>query len=159
MPTDGNSYPAGTTVTAAANTGSLANTGYTFSGWNTQANGSGTAYAPGGTFAMGGGNVTLYAQWAPNTYTVTFDKSGGDVNASPATKTANYGGNVGSLPTAPTKTGYAFAGWNTAPNGTGTVFDATTAVTGNVTVYAQWTIKTYAVTFKDWNGTELKRRR
>ncbi len=50
------------TVTGA---GTLARAGFIFSGWNTAANGSGTARAAGSTFAMGNANVTLYAQWTP----------------------------------------------------------------------------------------------
>jgi uncharacterized repeat protein (TIGR02543 family) len=42
------------------------------------------------------------------------------------------------LPTAPAKTGYIFAGWNTRQDGTGTAFTAATPVTANITVYAQW---------------------
>ena len=51
-PTDASSpYTAGSTVTILGNSGSpvLANTGFTFSGWNTAANGSGTSYSPGNT--------------------------------------------------------------------------------------------------------------
>ena len=72
------------------------------------------------------------------TYTVTFDKNGGDTEASPATKEVISGGNVGMLPTAPTRSGYTFIGWNTQANGSGTAFTAATAVTGSITVYAQW---------------------
>lgn len=63
VPTDGNAYAAGATVTVLGNTGNLAKTGYTFAGWNTAANGSGTAYAGGAIFAMGSAHITLYAQW------------------------------------------------------------------------------------------------
>jgi uncharacterized repeat protein (TIGR02543 family) len=66
-PTDGNSpYSSGATVTVLANTGSLVRTGYSFTGWNTAANGSGTAYAATGsvTFSMPASAVILYAQWS-----------------------------------------------------------------------------------------------
>jgi len=72
------------------------------------------------------------------TYTVTFNKNGGDTEADPTTKKAAHGGNVGTLPTEPTRTGYTFASWNTEANGSGTEFTATTAVTADITVYAQW---------------------
>jgi len=72
------------------------------------------------------------------TYTVTFNKNGGDTEANPKTKIATYGGNVGTLPTAPTKIGYTFASWNTKDDGTGTGFTAGTEVTANITVYAKW---------------------
>lgn len=60
--TDGSSpYVIGAAVTVLGNTGSLVKTGYTFAGWNTAADGSGTAYATGGTFGISASTV-LYAQ-------------------------------------------------------------------------------------------------
>lgn len=67
VPTDSNSpYEEGDEVTVLGNTGSLAKTGYTFTGWNTAADGSGTHYDAGDQFDMGTANVTLYAQWELN---------------------------------------------------------------------------------------------
>jgi hypothetical protein len=62
-PTDTTNYQQGQTVTVLGNTGNLVKTGSSFSGWNTAANGSGTTYTQGQTFAMGSANVTLYAMW------------------------------------------------------------------------------------------------
>ena len=150
---DTDASPGSKTANYGGNVGTLptapSKTGYTFAGWNTAANGSGTSFIA--TTAVTG-NITVYAQWTINSYTVTFNKNGGDTEASPGTKTANYGGNVGTLPTAPTRVGHTFAGWNTAADGTGTSFVATTAVTGNITVYAQWTINSYTVTFNKNGG-------
>lgn len=61
--------------------------GYTFSGWNTQANGRGTSYQPDAKIAdlgqkYDGQRVTLYAQWTPITYSITFDANGGSGSAS-----------------------------------------------------------------------------
>jgi uncharacterized repeat protein (TIGR02543 family) len=57
-------YTATTTITIGGNTGSLAKTGFTFSRWNTAANGSGTNYGPGYTTTYNGGaSITLYAIW------------------------------------------------------------------------------------------------
>jgi hypothetical protein len=64
VPTDAAAYKLGDSVTVAGNTGSLANAGKTFSGWNTKADGSGTTYAPGAAFFMGPSDVTLYAAWS-----------------------------------------------------------------------------------------------
>ena len=50
--------------------------GYTFLGWNTRANGSGTSYEPGDSYTIDG-NATLYAQWELTTYTVSFDPGDG----------------------------------------------------------------------------------
>jgi uncharacterized repeat protein (TIGR02543 family) len=75
---------------------------------------------------------------ATDTYTVTFDKNGGDTEASPAVQEAISGAQVGTLPTAPARSGYTFIGWNTQANGSGTAFTAATEVTDSITLYAQW---------------------
>ena len=69
VPTDSNKYTAGVTVIVLGNTGNLVKTGYTFTGWNTVANGSGTNYTAGAAFIMGLANVSLYAQWIANLIT------------------------------------------------------------------------------------------
>lgn len=54
---------AGAQYTVKSNTAAgITRAGYTFTGWNTQENGEGTAYAAGSTIPVTG-NVTLYAQW------------------------------------------------------------------------------------------------
>jgi uncharacterized repeat protein (TIGR02543 family) len=66
-PVDGSSpYTEGSTVTILGNSGSpvLANSGFTFDGWNTVANGSGTSYSQGNTFTITA-NTILYAKWTP----------------------------------------------------------------------------------------------
>ncbi len=63
VPTDSNTYLQSASVTVAGNTGNLTKSGYTFAGWNTAADGSGTTYAVGSALAMGTANVTLYAKW------------------------------------------------------------------------------------------------
>lgn len=63
VPTDGSSpYAVGITVTILGNTGTLARTGFSFSGWNTESNGSGTQYSPGNTFVISADTI-LYARW------------------------------------------------------------------------------------------------
>ena len=63
IPSGPANYTQGQTVTVAGNTGSLVKSGYSFAGWNTQANGGGTSYTQGQTFTMGSANATLYAKW------------------------------------------------------------------------------------------------
>jgi|GEM_PF-2355437 len=146
--------PTSKTATYGGNVGTLptapTRTGSTFAGWNTEADGSGTAFTAATPVIA---DRTVFAQWTVNTYTVTFDKNGGTTDASPTTKTVTHGGNVGSLPTAPTKTGYTFTSWNTKADGTGNAFTAAIAITADITVYAQWTINTYTVTFDKNGGT------
>ena len=85
-------------------------------------------------------------------FTVTFDKNGGDTEADPATLNGGASG-VGTLPTAPTKTGFTFKEWNTKADGTGTAFIATTPVTAAITVYAKWEASQFTVTFDKNGGT------
>jgi uncharacterized repeat protein (TIGR02543 family) len=72
-------------------------------------------------------------------YTVTFDKNGGDTEADPATATATDPDYTVSLPTTnPTRSGYAFTGWNTEEEGGGDEFTGETTVSESITVWAQW---------------------
>ncbi|MFM7030533.1 MAG: InlB B-repeat-containing protein [Micrococcales bacterium] len=65
VPTDANTYYTYDDATVLDNTGSLTRTGYTFNGWNTAADGTGTAYAANALVNLGAEGVTLYAQWTP----------------------------------------------------------------------------------------------
>lgn len=90
----------------------------------------------------------------PYSYTVTFDKNGGDTDAAPATMVVEEPAtSVGSLPEQPARTDYTFAGWWTGNgiaddgkgvdggDGWGTAFLANTAVDDDITVYAKWVKK------------------
>jgi uncharacterized repeat protein (TIGR02543 family) len=115
-------------------------TGYTFIEWNTQADGTGTAFT---TSTPITGNITVYAKWQANagTYMVTFNKNGGDTEANPSTKTViSPATTIDALPGEPTRTGYTFVEWNTTADGTGTAFTTTDIVNTNITVYAKWTV-------------------
>ena len=70
VPTDNTAYSSGATVTVLGNTGSLAKTGYSFGGWNTADDGTGTDRAAGSTFTISS-NTTLFAKWTANTHNVT----------------------------------------------------------------------------------------
>ncbi len=77
------------------------------------------------------------------TYTVTFvdgvDVTNGDIPADPSSiQVTTPATKVETMPSEPARDGYTFEGWNTAEDGTGTEFNASTPVTGNITVYAQW---------------------
>lgn len=143
VPLDGNRYAEEAGVTVLGNTGNLVKSGHTFAGWNTAADGSGTDYQTDTTFTMGAVDVTLYARWT-KTYSVIYDGNGGtggsvpiDSSAYAQGRTATVLGNNGNL----TREGCAFAGWNTAANGSGTAYQAGAALTlgtANVTLYARW---------------------
>ena len=84
--------------------------GYVFTGWNTEADGSGTAYAAGDTFEISA-DVVLYAQWKVNAQFITFDANGG--RGEMAQQAVRYGETAKIDANAFSKPGYVFGGWNT----------------------------------------------
>jgi uncharacterized repeat protein (TIGR02543 family) len=126
-----------------------ARSGYTFNGWYTSSGGGGTQFTAATTVS---GNIAVYAKWTITQYTVTFDADGG--NPAAQTRTVNSGASIGTsnMPGTPTKSGYTFNGWYTSSGGGGTEFTAATIVSGNITVYAKWTITQYTVTFNADGG-------
>ena len=126
------------TVTLATNSGTLARINYLFIGWNTMADGSGTAYATNTSLAMSG-NLTLYAQWGS---TITYNANGATTGTVPANTYATGTASINLAPNSGTlaKTGTNFAGWNTAANGSGTSYIAGSTYTpsGSATLYALW---------------------
>jgi uncharacterized protein (TIGR02145 family)/uncharacterized repeat protein (TIGR02543 family) len=140
---------AGSTITLPNGNGLLSRSGYAFSGWNTNSSGNGTTYSAGSSFSVTD-DVTLYAKWEIiPTYTITFNANNGTV--SPTSGTTGDGGRLASLPT-PTRTGYNFNGWYTATT-SGTQVTTSTIFSANATIYAQWTLITYTITFNANSGT------
>ena len=103
--------------------------GYTFAGWSASKS-DGNAYVFSTPVTK---DVTLYAQWTPNTYTVTFNSNGGTLVTS---ATVKYGQTV-TKPTDPTLDGKVFVGWTTDAAGT-RPYGFGTPVTGDLTLYAKW---------------------
>lgn len=131
---------------------------YLFDGWNTAADGSGTAIADGETgYTPGKKDVTLYAQWKERTYTVKYD-TGGGTPSTIADKDNIKFDESGLLPTDMIKKeGYTLTGWNV--QGTDTKVENDTKYSDLVTDYtipevtleAQWSENTYTVKY-DTNG-------
>lgn len=145
----------GTTITLTATVPSRP--GFTFTGWNNSADGTGTAYSSGGTFTVPGSNVTLYAQWTAIQYSLTYAENGGDSASVPASATGKTAGQTFALSAStPTRSGYYFTGWNTQAQGGGQTFAANsnfTMPTGNTTLYAQWALNTYFVSYNANGGS------
>ncbi len=94
-----------------------------------------------GSNDVGLAEIEVFGTYTPGTwsYTVIYDKNGGDTGANPTAEiVANPALTVGALPTPPTRNGYDFIGWNTMPDGSGAWFTADTNVANDITVYAQW---------------------
>jgi uncharacterized repeat protein (TIGR02543 family) len=106
--------------------------GYSFAGW--AATDGGTVevfpYAPGVT-----SNITMYAKWDALDNNVTFDAKGG----SSVTASVFASGGTVAEPTAPTRSGYTFAGWSTTDGGTRITFPYAPGVVTDITLYARWT--------------------
>ena len=128
--------------------------GYTFTGWNTKADGKGTGYADGATVKFDV-DTTLYAQWTQKPV-ITFDANGGEGNM--GAQTVNPGVSAALLANTFTRADYDFAGWNTKADGTGTAYadKANITTNENVTLYAQWTLHKYHVRWLNWDGTVLQ---
>ena len=109
---------------------------FAFTGWNTAADASGTAYADQSTITITA-KITLFAQWEPM-HAITFNANGGEGNMD--VFYVKDGESV-TLPTNTfTKGIETFAGWNTAADGSGTAYADQSTITpiANVNLYAQW---------------------
>ncbi|MFB8374644.1 InlB B-repeat-containing protein [Paenibacillus taichungensis] len=133
-PVDTQTYENGDTVTVSDNSGKLVRTGFTFDGWNTKADGSGINYVLNNKFNINASDVTLYALWKVNSYTLSFESNGGNVVA---TQNISYNATA-TEPTAPTKQSYTFAGWFKEAALINQWNFTKDAITANITLYAKW---------------------
>ncbi len=110
---------------------------HAFCGWNTAPDGSGDAYTDKQQITVTS-DMTLYAQWTANQYTVTFKSNGGEgtmeaqvfIAGQPQALAANTF----------TRKNHVFCGWNTAADGSGQTLEnkQLLTVTSDMTLYAQW---------------------
>jgi len=121
-------------------------TGYTFGGWFDNENFTGAEVTSISTTSTV--NITLYAKWTVNTYTITYNLNGGTIDAP---NSPNYTFGIGVNLNSPAKAGYTFSGWYNNEYFTGTALTSVgTGVSGNITLYAMFTIP-----FAGGTGTEL----
>ena len=125
-------------------------TGWTFAGWNTTADGSGTSYSDGASVenltSTNGETVTLYARWTANTYTVKYDMncpSGATCSSAPSSTSCTYDetctfSSISS--TALYAGGYKLTGWASTSTGTAATSGSNLTSTNGATVtrYAIW---------------------
>lgn len=125
----------GGSTTLAANT--FTRTGYTFAGWATSDNGE-KVYDDKATISNITSNITLYAKWNAETYTITYSGLEGATHSNPTTYTIESETITFTAPSE--RTGYTFAGWDPTSIEKGS--------TGNKTVTATWTANDYTITYE-----------
>ncbi|MDR3305677.1 MAG: InlB B-repeat-containing protein [Clostridiales Family XIII bacterium] len=121
--------------------------GYTFTGWNTRENGTGSPYADGYAFAPYdiAGNLTLYAQWKAIAYTVTYAPGAHGTFAAQVTSGLHYGNTTPAAPQTLSEAGWRFTGWTPSP---------AKAVVGTAVYTAQWAQSSYTVYYHGNGNTE-----
>ena len=135
-------------------------TGFTFGGYYSATNGGGTRYySASGKSARSwnvAGNATLYAKWTAGAFKVTLDRQGG--KGGEASVTARYGSELPAT-TPPTRTGHAFGGYFSEPDGAGEQFYTAEGegvrvwdVATNATLYATWMTNSYKVSLDPQGG-------
>lgn len=115
--------------------------GYTFIGWNTSADGKGTAYAPGTTW-IANGTLTLYAQWTPGQAGLTYDGNGA-TGGKTDPQTGKTDEKINVRDNGFTRDGYMFVTWNTQADCKGN------AVKPN----SEWTLRGSSTLYACWAGT------
>ncbi len=115
-------------------------TGYAFGGWYRD-----SAYTEKWKFSTDrvDGDITLYARWLANPCTVTYNSMGG---SSVDPETVEYG-DLLAVPSESTRTGYTFDAWYREPACVTPWVFASDTMTGDITLYAGWTINTYTLTY------------
>jgi M6 family metalloprotease-like protein/uncharacterized repeat protein (TIGR02543 family) len=123
------------------NDNSFSKTNFSFVEWNSKPYGNGDSYNNKAIYTNNK-DITLYAQWQPDTYTITFN---GNTNTGgfTANQTKIYNVDIAIANNGFTKTGYKFTSWNTKTNGSGTNYIVGAEYTDNkdITLYAQWQLK------------------
>lgn len=134
-----------------------------FVGWNTEKDGSGKSYSDKeiiNNIAEPDEDITLYAQWEDDTYSIKYDANGGigKINGILSVKTTDV---VTIAKNSFTKEGYHFTGWNTKADGSGTDITEEQEIQNlgvneeTVILYAQWKANTYTVIFNGNGHTNL----
>lgn len=115
-------------------------TGYTFNGWYTASSG-GTYLGGSGSSTYITSSQTIYAQWTTQTYTISYSGNSNTGGSAPSSPTSvNYNSTFTVPSNSYTRTGYTFSSWLSSQNNTTyTPGQTHPAVTGNLTLTAQWT--------------------
>lgn len=134
--------------------------GWTFKGWNTQANGTGKSFKDKDNilnYSSDSKTITVYAQWVPNEYDIVYDKNkpsnaSGSISGTIENSHATYEIDCTLRKNTYALVGWVFAGWNTKADGKGANYSDNVSVKNltlskSITLYAKWTAINYTVTY------------
>lgn len=107
---------------------------YTFGGWNTQADGKGTTYQPSAQISDVSTDITLYAQWTPREFSITYYDDDQTTKLNDLTPDKYTYPVSATFPT-PIKAGYTFVGWK---NAAGADCTKTDGYYDDFALYAVW---------------------
>jgi uncharacterized repeat protein (TIGR02543 family) len=167
VPVDSTEYVSGATAIVLGNSGGLAKSGYSFSGWNTQADAAGTGYTAGQSLTIGTANVTLYAQWtaaaaaqsvAAPVIAVGDNRFYQTVSITAGTGTTIYYTDDGSTPTTSSATysgSFNVAGWGVTKSikAMAVLSGTSSAVAAKTVAATTWTQMGVSGTASAWAGT------
>lgn len=172
----------GGSVVLATPGNSMFKQGYAFDSWNTKRDGTGDTYQPGDTYNIPA-NVSMYAQWVPIDYTITFDLNGADGQVPVSINNVHYGISNTNIPITKefiganksnkyqasaksyddvviSREGYSFKGWCKSADGNDSIYGLTYLLTGleepEITLYAIWEKVDYDITW-DYAGGSVTR--
>jgi len=125
--------------------------GFTFAGWNSQQNGLGATYFPGSSYIFNS-NLTLWAVWVGNFYSVRFLNADGTTLVNP--ETYQVGGSPLTLPF-PSRTGYTFLGWFSGGSSGSEVGigGGLFSPVSDTSLYAQWSVNKFVVSLNPAGGS------
>ncbi|WP_170841411.1 InlB B-repeat-containing protein [[Clostridium] fimetarium] len=136
----------------------VSRTGYTFSGWYTAISGGNKIVETDQVSIIAG--QRLYARWTANEYAIAFNgnnATSGSMNNQGMAYDLNENLNLNTF----ARTGYRFVGWATTSEGAVvysdgiSVLNLTATNNGTVTLFAQWTIESYSITFNSNGGSSV----
>lgn len=149
-------------VAKALTTNGFSRTGYSFTGWNTAANGSGDSYSDKQSVSTltTGSEIELFAQWGTATYQVIFDANGGTFVSGNFDPQNYIVGSSYTLPTGTiTRAGYVFLGWSKTSTATSASYTNGQSGISNlgtagatVTLYAVWRAKKFTIKYNSNNS-------
>ena len=114
--------------------------GYTFQGWGTSKTTTTVSYNPGSNYTQNK-DITLYAVWKEDVYTISYDANGGTTSTAPSSHTKKYDQSGVTISSSkPSRRRYTFVGWSKAADSKEVVYQPGDSFTENtsVTLYAVW---------------------